>query len=124
MNEAKEDVRCMKATMKIDKVSDEFFDFHDKVNKILVEQEEIFATHMAAIKEDAKLLTSESELIQNVQGVGFMDYDIDLYVKKLEYIIKKKLKMYNLLSKKLEVFKHNLKEEEEISSKVKDTFYF
>ena len=114
----------MKATMKIDKVSDEFFDFHDKVNKILVEQEEIFATHMAAIKEDAKLLTSESELIQNEQGVGFMDYDIDLYVKKLEYIIKKKLKMYNLLSKKLEVFKHNLKEEEEISSKVKDTFYF
>lgn len=53
-----------------------------------------------------------------------MDYDIDLYVKKLEYIIKKKLKMYNLLAKKLEVFKSNLKEEEEISSKVKDTFYF
>lgn len=34
-----------------------------------------------------------------------MDYDIDLYVKKLEYIIKKKLKMYNLLSKKLDTFK-------------------
>jgi kinesin family protein 2/24 len=60
---------------------------------------------MAAIKEDAKLLTSESELISNVQGVGFMDYDIDLYVLKLEPLIKKKLKMYNLLSKKLEKFK-------------------
>lgn len=62
-----------------------------------------------------------------------MDYDIDLYVKKLEYIAKKKLKMYNLLAKKLENFKYFfiylycrkiLKEEEEISSKVKDTFYF
>ena len=62
------------------KIGNEFFEFHDKVNTILDEQEEIFATHMAAIKEDAKLLTSESELISNVQGVGFMDYDIDLYV--------------------------------------------
>ena len=62
-----------------------------------------------------------------------MDYDIDLYVKKLEYIAKKKLKMYNLFAKKLENFKYFfthlycrkvLKEEEEISSKVKDTFYF
>ena len=34
-----------------------------------------------------------------------MDYDIDLYVKKLETVIKKKLKMYNLLSKRLEKFK-------------------
>jgi len=37
-----------------------------------------------------------------------MDYDIDLYVKKLEYIAKKKLKMYNLLAKKLENFKYLL----------------
>lgn len=34
-----------------------------------------------------------------------MDYDIDLYVKKLELVIKKKLKMYNLLNKKLQKFK-------------------
>jgi len=49
----KDDVRCMKETLKVDgknKVSNEFFDFHEKVNTILEEQEEIFATHMAAIK--------------------------------------------------------------------------
>lgn len=74
------------------------------------EQEEVFATHMAAIKEDAKLLTQESELISNIQGVGFMDYDVDNYVDKLEVVIKKKLKMYNLLSKKVENFKRYLKE--------------
>ena len=34
-----------------------------------------------------------------------MDYDIDMYVKRLETIIKKKLKMYNLLSSKLNTFK-------------------
>lgn len=38
---------------------------------------------MAAIKEDAKLLTQESELISKVQGVGFVDYDVDAYVDKL-----------------------------------------
>ena len=35
---------------------------------------------MAAIKEDAKLLTHESELISKVQGVGFVDFDVDAYV--------------------------------------------
>jgi len=30
-----------------------------------------------------------------------MDYDIDNYVGTLEHIIKKKLKMYNLLNRKL-----------------------
>lgn len=44
------------------------------------EQEEVFATHMAAIKEDAKILALESELISKVQGVGYVDYDIDSYV--------------------------------------------
>jgi len=38
---------------------------------------------MAAIKEDAKLLTQESELISAIQGIGFMDYDVDSYVEKL-----------------------------------------
>jgi kinesin family protein 2/24 len=36
-----------------------------------------------------------------VQGVGFIDYDIDAYVDKLETIIRKKLKIYNLLAKKV-----------------------
>ena len=50
------------------------------MTSILEDQEEVFAIHMAAIKEDAKLLTTESELISKAQGVGFMDYDIDHYV--------------------------------------------
>ena len=94
------------------------------MTNILDEQEEIFATHMTAIKEDAKLLNQESELISTVQGVGFVDYDIDAYVDNLEAIIRRKLKIYNLLSKKVETFKKNLKEEDEIRQKVKDTFYY
>ena len=84
----------------------------------------MFATHMAAIKEDAKLLTQESELISKVQGVGYVDFDVDSYVEKLQNVVKKKLKMYNLLAKKMEHFKKALKEEEEIRHNVKGTFYF
>lgn len=56
-------------------------------------------------KEDAKLLTQESELISEVQTIGFMDYDIDNYVETLDSVLKKKFKIYNLLNKKLEKFK-------------------
>lgn len=79
---------------------------------------------MAAIKEDAKLLTQQSELISKVQGVGFIDYDVDAYVDKLEQVIKKKLKIYSILSKKIDTFKNSLQEEDEIRHKVKDTFYY
>ena len=72
----------------------------------------MLATHMAAIKEDAKLLTQESELISMIQGVGFVDYDIDGYVDKLEAIIKKKMKLYALLGKRVDKFKKCLKEED------------
>ncbi len=97
---AKDDLDSMKRTMRNEK-NEEFFAFQEKVSNILEEQEEVFATHMAAIKEDAKLLTQESELISKIQGVGFMDYDVDSYVDKLESIIKKKMKMYTLLTKKV-----------------------
>lgn len=45
----------MKETFKMEKNSAEFFDYHEKVYTILEEQEEIFATHMAAIKVHNKI---------------------------------------------------------------------
>jgi kinesin family protein 2/24 len=113
----------MKRTMRGDN-KEEFFAFQEKVTSVLEEQEEVFATHMAAIKEDAKLLTQESELISTIQGIGFMDYDVDSYVDKLETVIKKKLKMYELLSKKVQNFKRYLKEEDEVRQKVKNVSYY
>ena len=49
-------------------------------------------------------------MISKVQGDGYVDYDIDSYVDKLEALIKKKMKIYNLLGKKLDGFKRALKE--------------
>lgn len=46
----------MKQTMKLDKnnkqMGKEFFDLQEKINMIVEEQEDIFATHMTAIKVD------------------------------------------------------------------------
>jgi len=124
---ANEDLEYMKKTMRKEEnknLGNEYFDFQEKINYILEEQEEIFSLHMSAIKEDARLLTAESELISNVQGIGVVDYDIDSYVQRLEGVIKTKLQMYSLLDKKLAKFKKHLKEEEEASTKIKDTFYY
>jgi hypothetical protein len=44
-------------------------------------------------------------LISKVQGVGYVDFDVDSYVDKLQNVVKKKLKMYNLLAKKIDHFK-------------------
>ena len=79
---------------------------------------------MAAIKEDAKLLTQESELISAIQGIGFMDYDVDSYVDKLESIIRKKMKMYEVLNRKVTNFRKYLSEEDEESKKVKKVNYY
>ena len=58
-------------------------------------------------QEDARLLTHESELISNVQGIGVVDYDVDAYVQRLESVIKAKLQIYSTLDKKLSKFKQN-----------------
>jgi len=127
IKKANEDLKYMKETMRKENknmMSNEYFDFQEKVNAILEEQEEIFSLHMSAIKEDARLLTHESELISNVQGIGVVDYDVDAYVQRLESVIKAKLQLYSTLDKKSSKFKRHLQEEEEISSKVKGTFYY
>ena len=53
---ANQDLQYMKQTMKLDKnnkqMGKEFFDLQEKINMIVEEQEDIFATHMTAIKVD------------------------------------------------------------------------
>ena len=56
----------MRETLRGKQISNEFYEFHDKVNNILEDKEEVIAIHMAAIKEDAKLLTKESQLISDI----------------------------------------------------------
>lgn len=72
---------------------------------------------MATVQKDARLLTLQSEMIKKIQGD---DYDIDTYVEKLAKMTKKKIKLYQYLDSKIEEFMDALKEEEQISKKVKN----
>jgi kinesin family protein 2/24 len=133
----KEDLNFMKQTLREDqnhfvdpdpevkepKLSDEYFNFHEKVSDIIDLHDELLALHLNIIKEDAQLLTEESEVIKKAQSET-IEYEIDNYVTDIETIVKKKLHIYKLLSQKIKNFKRALKEEEEISSKVRGTFYY
>lgn len=89
--------------------------FHEKVETILAEEEELLDFHVQAIQQDAKILTEEGELIAMAQGDTSGDYDIDNYVARLDSLVKRKLDAYNELYRKLQVFKRHLNDEEEFS---------
>ena len=103
--------------------SEDFVNFHEKVSDIIDLHDEMVALHLNIIREDAQLLTQESEIISKAQNEE-EDYDIDEYVDRLEDIVKKKMYLYKSLSKKISSFRKALKEEEEISSKIGKNLYF
>ena len=68
--------------------------FHEKADELIDEQEEFRGKHFEYLKEVAKLLTEEGDLVSNVQGFGEADYDMDEYVLKMDKIIKRNLEIY------------------------------
>ena len=68
--------------------------FHEKADQLVEEEEELRNQHLEYLKEAAKLLTEEGELISNVQGFGSEEYDMDEYVVRMEKIIKRNLEIY------------------------------
>jgi hypothetical protein len=69
--------------------------FHEKAEELIEEQEEFRYKHFEYLKEAAKMLTEESALISNVQGVGGEEeYDMDEYVLRMEKIIHRNLEIY------------------------------
>jgi len=98
--------------------------FHEKVDRIVDEEEELRNKHLQYLKEAAQLLTEEGELISKVQGMNGEDYDIEDYVENMERIVQRNLEIYTDLQKRMGKFKKHLKEEEEAHQNVRGTFYF
>ena len=103
-----------------EKIGREMLDLHEKVETIIEEEEELLEIHVAAIKEDAQILTKEGELIALAQGEG--DYEIDSYVEQMELLIHRKLKIYQNFYNKILTFKAHLNEEEDISKNITQNF--
>ena len=98
--------------------------FHEKADELIEEQEEFRYKHFEYLKEAAKMLTEESGLISNVQGVGDEEYDMDEYVLRMEKIIKRNLEIYGDLQGRIGKIKTLMKEESEAHMNVRGTFYF
>ena len=65
--------------------------FHEKVDNIMEEQEQLRTNHLEYLKEVAMLITQQGELISNIQGQEQEDQDIDDYVNKMEKIVTRNL---------------------------------
>jgi hypothetical protein len=99
--------------------------FHEKVDNIIDEQDELRNKHLEYLKEAAQLLTQEGELISSLQGNGENEEtDIDDYVNRMESIVARNLEIYSDMQQQLFRFKKLLKEEEEAHQKVRSTFYY
>ena len=68
--------------------------FHEKADELVEEEEELRTVHLDYLKEAAKLLTEEGNLISNLTGFGNEEYEMEEYVKRMEKIVKRNLDIY------------------------------
>ena len=96
-------------------LNDDYIRYHKLTDKLVEDEDDIINTHMNVIKDDAKYLNEEGNLITNIKGVGTEeDFQMDEYVEGLEKIIAGKLKIYGDLQKKIDRYKKHIKEEDEL----------
>ena len=101
-------------------ISDEFIKYQLLTEKIVEDEDDIVSTHMNVIKDDAKILTEEGELITKIKGINSdlnEEFTMDEYSNRLEMIIDKKINMYSDLKDKLDIYKEHIKEEDEMRKK-------
>jgi kinesin family protein 2/24 len=112
-----DDWNYLKKTAKLEgkELNDNYIRYHQLTDKLVEDEDDIINTHMNVIKEDAKYLNEEGNLITNIKGVGTEeDFQMDEYVEGLEKIIAGKLKIYGDLQKKIDRYKKHIKEEDEL----------
>ena len=118
INEELEDLIYLKKKVSKDGkfISDDFIKYHKLTDQIIEDEDDIVATHMDVIKQDAKMLTEEGELITKIKGIEDSEenFTMEEYLKRLENIIDKKIDIYSGLINKIDVYKQHIKDEEKM----------
>ena len=118
INEELEDLIYLKKKVSKDGkfISDDFIKYHKLTDQIIEDEDDIVASHMDIIKQDAKMLTEEGELITKIKGIedSEVNFTMDHYLKRLENIINKKIDIYSGLQNKIDVYKQHIKDEEKM----------
>ena len=105
-------------------LNDDYIKYHHLTAKLVEDEDDIINYHMNIIKEDAKLLSQEGDLITNIKGVGKEeDFKMDEYIAGLDKIIEQKLKLYNNMKGKVDKYKKHIKEEDILRKKLNPKFF-
>lgn len=105
-------------------LSEDFIRYHQLTDKLVEDEDDIMNTHMSIIKDDAKLLTEEGDLISNIKGVGKeVDFKMDEYIAGLDRIIGRKLLIYGNLKKKVDMYKQHIREEDDLRKKLNPKYF-
>jgi hypothetical protein len=81
-----------------------------KSDDLIKEEDIVISKHMNVIKEDAKMLTEEGNLISLMRGINNESVPMEEYALKLSNIIDKKLDYYMQLKEIITKYKKSLKE--------------
>ena len=105
-------------------MNDDFIRYNHLTAKLVEDEDDIINYHMNIIKEDARLLSQEGDLITNIKGVGKEgDFKMDEYIVGLDKIIEQKLRLYNNIKGKVDKYKLHIKEEDELRHKLDPKFF-
>ena len=105
-------------------LNDDYIRYHKLTDQLIEDEDNIINNHMNIIKEDAKLLTKEGDLITNIKGVGKEeDFKMDEYIEGLENIVNRKLKIYSEIKSKIDRYKKHIKEEDDLRKKLGPGLY-
>ena len=105
-------------------MNDDFIKYNHLTAKLVEDEDDIINYHMNIIKEDARLLTQEGDLITNIKGVGNEgEFHMDEYIAGLDKIIEEKLRIYNNIKGKVDKYKMHIKEEDELRQKLDPKFF-
>ena len=88
---------------------------HEKlINLILTEEEELISAHRNHIDHMVGIVKEEMAILHEVDQPGS---DVDDYITALNRMLEEKLKMVQMIQRKLENFTGHLRTEEEMSKK-------
>eukprot|EP00051_Salpingoeca_urceolata_P012834 m.159950 g.159950 ORF g.159950 m.159950 type:complete len:733 (+) comp17614_c1_seq1:304-2502(+) len=93
----------------------ELYRFHSAVSNVVEAEERILEEHRAAMQFDRDMIEEEEKLLDSVDGI---DYDVEVYAKKLEDVLNKKIGKLQKLRANLAGFRQQLKDEEQASQNV------
>lgn len=102
-----------------DAADDDMLTHHVTVGMLVEEEDDLLSAHMAAIQENADLITREGQLLAQVQSRNATDgdYDIDEYAEALHVILSQRLKTTQSMLRQVEIFRQHLAVEEQVASR-------